>query len=43
MYVFFFCCPRENILEEMGQSIQKWTKLNMWKTAFKKFEVLWSV
>ena len=22
----------------MGQSIQEWTKLNLWKTAFKKFE-----
>ena len=24
----------------MGQSIQEWTKQNLWKTAFKKFEVL---
>ena len=23
----------------MGKSIQEWTKLNLWKTAFKKFEV----
>ena len=23
----------------MGQGIQKWTKQNLWKTAFKKFEV----
>ena len=24
----------------LGQSIQEWTKLNLWKTAFKKFEVI---
>ena len=24
----------------MGQSIQEWTKQNLWKTAFKKFEVI---
>ena len=23
----------------MGQSIQEWTKQNLWKTVFKKFEV----
>ena len=26
----------------MGQSIQEWTRWNLWKTAFKKFEVMWS-
>ena len=26
----------------MGQSIQEWNKSNLWKTAFKKFEVIWS-
>ena len=26
---------------QMGQSIQKWIKLNLWKTAFKKFEGIW--
>ena len=26
----------------MAQSIQEWTKWNLWKTAFKKFEVTWS-
>ena len=26
----------------MGQGIQEWTKTNLWKTAFKKFEVIWS-
>ena len=26
----------------MGQSIQEWTKQNLWKKAFKKFEVIWS-
>ena len=26
----------------MGQSIQELTKWNLWKTASKKFEVIWS-
>ena len=26
----------------MGQGIQEWTKKNLLKTAFKKFEVIWS-
>ena len=26
----------------MGQGIQEWTKQNLWKTAFEKFEVMWS-
>ena len=26
----------------MGLSIQEWTKENLWKTAFKKFEGTWS-
>ena len=26
---------------EIGQSIQEWTKQNLWKTAFKKFQVKW--
>ena len=26
----------------MGQGIQEWTKQNLWKTAFKKFEAIWS-
>ena len=26
----------------LGQVIQEWTKENLWKTAFKKFEVIWS-
>ena len=26
----------------MGQSIQEWTKCNLWKTTFKKIEVIWS-
>ena len=24
-----------------GQGIHEWTKKNLWKTAFKKFEVIW--
>ena len=27
---------------QMGKSIQEWTKQNLWKTAFKKFEGVWS-
>ena len=26
----------------MGKSIQEWTDLNLWKTAFEKFEGVWS-
>ena len=26
----------------MRQSIQEWTKQNLWKTAFKKFDGIWS-
>ena len=26
----------------MGQHIQELTKQNLWKTAFKKFEMIWS-
>ena len=26
----------------MKQSIQEWTKVNLWKTAFKKFGGVWS-
>ena len=26
----------------MGQIIQEWSKQNLWKTAFKKFELIWS-
>ena len=25
---------------QMDQAIQEWTKYNLWKTAFKKFEVI---
>ena len=28
--------------DHLGQSIQEWTKWNLWNTAFKKFEVIWS-
>ena len=28
--------------ERFGTRYLKWTKLNLWKTAFKKFEVIWS-
>ena len=26
----------------MDPGIQEWIKYNLWKTAFKKFEVIWS-
>ena len=29
--------------DSLGQSIQEWIKYNLWKTAFKNFEVTWSV
>ena len=32
----------ENPSLHMRQSIQEWTKLNLWRTVFKKFEVIWS-
>ena len=28
--------------EQMGQSIEEWTKQNLWTKAFKKFEAIWS-
>ena len=27
---------------DLGQGLQKWTKQNLWKTAFKKLEMRWS-
>ena len=30
------------ILENIGQGIQEWTEQNLWKIAFKMFEVIWS-
>ena len=30
------------VVPYVGQNIQEWTKQNLWKTAFKKFEVIWS-
>ena len=30
------------MLLQMGQGIQEWTNQNLWKTFFKKFEVIWS-
>ena len=28
--------------KQMEESIQKWIKLNLWKTVCKKFEAIWS-
>ena len=28
-------------MQNLGQSIQEWIKRSLWKTAFKKFEVMW--
>ena len=35
-------CISLDILRYMRQSIQEWTKFNLWKTAFKKFEEIWT-
>ena len=34
--------PKLQYKENMRKSIQEWTKENSWKTAFKKFEGVWS-
>ena len=30
-------------MEQIGPSIQEWTKQNLWKTAIKKFDEVWMV
>ena len=30
-----------NSFSHLDQGIQEWTLSNLWKTAFKKFEVIW--
>ena len=43
---FTFCVEimkaqtKSKFLFHIGQSIQKWIKQNLWKAAFKKFEVI---
>ena len=39
------CCALvfKSSLTKYGQSIQEWTKKNMWQTAFKKFEGIWGL
>ena len=37
-----FCNFISSLYVHMGQSIQKWAKENLWKTAFKKFEGVWA-
>ena len=32
----------KHALEFMSESIQEWTKKILWKTAFKKFQGIWS-
>ena len=32
----------KHALEFMSESIQEWTKKILWKTAFKKFQRIWS-
>ena len=34
--IFFYFCAY------LGQGIHEWTEKTLWKTAFKKFEVIWS-
>ena len=40
IYITMFCCCHE-MLVYMGESIQEWTRKNLWKTAFKNFEGVW--
>ena len=46
MYKDIFCAYKKAVVcfaeEQIGQSIQEWTKQILWKTAFKKFEGMWS-
>ena len=30
------------MVEGMGEGIQEWTRHNLWKTAFKKFKVIFT-
>ena len=39
---FFYQVGKKNMWIYMRQSIQEWTKKNLWKVAFKKFEGIWS-
>ena len=41
-YLYTFHAVLCFIYKYMGQIIQEWTKKNLWETAFKKFEVIWS-
>ena len=41
IYIKTFC-GRRKMLAYMGESIQEWTKQNLWKAAFKSFEGVWS-
>ena len=31
------------MMKHVGQGIQEWIMINLWKTAFKMFEKIWSV
>ena len=35
-------CKATDAQWKMGHGIQEWTKKNLWKAAFKNFEVIWS-
>ena len=40
---FIWCLPKcSKYNDHLGQSIQDWTKYNLWKTVFKKIEGIWS-
>ena len=44
-YISHFCktdIQQRNQEKHMRQSIQELNKENLWKTAFKKFEIIWS-
>ena len=38
----FYVVTKRKKRDYMGQSIQEWAMKNLWKTALKKFEVIWS-
>ena len=40
LLIILFHCHKTQ--EQLGQIIQEWAKKNLWKTAFKKFEKVWS-
>ena len=42
IYTLSFSPKNTKVLDEMGQSIQEWTKYNLWRTPYNKLQVIWS-